>query len=188
MAGTASAAPITYTFNETSAEPAFYSLVSATGYLTFDTSLFTPALPGQDDVTYRTATQTNLSAFDFVFVTDVNGTNVTQEFTLADIPVGEGAIFDSTTNPPSYFDNFGPDPIAVDSLNPSLTMQLHIAQLGGEGHVQVGVEGEYNEFAEGTFTADALPTEVPEPLTLSLFGAGLAGAAAIRRRRKLNKV
>jgi hypothetical protein len=28
------------------------------------------------------------------------------------------------------------------------------------------------------------PSDVPEPLTLSLFGAGLAGAAAIRRRRK----
>jgi hypothetical protein len=28
------------------------------------------------------------------------------------------------------------------------------------------------------------PTHVPEPLTLSLFGAGVAGAAAIRRRRK----
>jgi len=31
------------------------------------------------------------------------------------------------------------------------------------------------------------PSAVPEPLTLSLFGAGLAGAAAIRRRRKKAK-
>jgi len=30
-------------------------------------------------------------------------------------------------------------------------------------------------------------TLVPEPLTLSLFGAGLAGAAALRRRRKASK-
>jgi hypothetical protein len=28
------------------------------------------------------------------------------------------------------------------------------------------------------------PTRVPEPITLSLFGAGLAGAAAMRRRKK----
>jgi hypothetical protein len=32
--------------------------------------------------------------------------------------------------------------------------------------------------------ADFTSTAVPEPLTLSLFGAGLAGAAVIRRRRK----
>lgn len=38
-----------------------------------------------------------------------------------------------------------------------------------------------------TFTltrAATPPVGVPEPLTLSLFGAGLAGAAALRRRRK----
>jgi PEP-CTERM motif len=37
-----------------------------------------------------------------------------------------------------------------------------------------------------TFTNYAF-RNVPEPLTLSLFGAGLAGAAAMRRRRKANK-
>lgn len=31
-------------------------------------------------------------------------------------------------------------------------------------------------------------SEVPEPLTLSLFGAGLAGAAALRRRKRAQKV
>jgi hypothetical protein len=28
-------------------------------------------------------------------------------------------------------------------------------------------------------------TSVPEPITIGLFGAGLAGAAALRRRRKV---
>jgi hypothetical protein len=40
----------------------------------------------------------------------------------------------------------------------------------------------------GTFHAPAVPITTPEPLTLSLFGAGLAGAAVIRRRRKALKV
>jgi len=35
----------------------------------------------------------------------------------------------------------------------------------------------------GSFTAS--PAAVPEPLTLGIFGAGLAGAAALRRRKKL---
>lgn len=38
------------------------------------------------------------------------------------------------------------------------------------------------EFDNVAYSAD--PVSVPEPLTLSLFGAGLAGAAAMRRRKK----
>jgi hypothetical protein len=34
----------------------------------------------------------------------------------------------------------------------------------------------------------AAPTGAPEPITLSIFGAGLAGAVAMYRRRKLAKV
>ena len=36
---------------------------------------------------------------------------------------------------------------------------------------------------ESFFLVSTTATEVPEPLTLSLFGAGLVGAAAIRRRK-----
>lgn len=35
-----------------------------------------------------------------------------------------------------------------------------------------------------TITYTYTPTNVPEPITLSVFGAGLAGAAALRRRKK----
>jgi hypothetical protein len=48
-----------------------------------------------------------------------------------------------------------------------------------------------NENANGSFTYSVgniyigeSPEGVPEPVTLSLFGAGLVGAAALRRRKK----
>ena len=39
-------------------------------------------------------------------------------------------------------------------------------------------------FVEGAFQGASIPTTVPEPFTLSLFGSGLAGAAVLRRRRR----
>jgi len=47
--------------------------------------------------------------------------------------------------------------------------------------------------ATGAIVVDTLnifspPENVPEPLTLSLFGAGLAGAVAMRRRRRKNQL
>ena len=50
-------------------------------------------------------------------------------------------------------------------------------QSGGAGHAIS---------CSGTFSATR--PSLPEPLTLSIFGAGLAGAAAIRRRRKARSV
>jgi len=35
------------------------------------------------------------------------------------------------------------------------------------------------------FASNRIPTDVPEPLTITIFGAGLAGAALWRRRRKV---
>jgi hypothetical protein len=39
---------------------------------------------------------------------------------------------------------------------------------------------------DGSFFGEA-PVSIPEPMTLSIFGAGLAAAAAMRRRKKENK-
>jgi len=41
-----------------------------------------------------------------------------------------------------------------------------------------------NDFGITNLSVVAASTPVPEPITLSLFGAGLAGAAVMRRRRK----
>jgi len=67
----------------------------------------------------------------------------------------------------TFWDNAG----AVLTANETWTCN----QTGGPGNaISCG----------GTFHAPAIPVRAPEPLTLSLFGAGLAGAAVIRRRRK----
>jgi len=38
--------------------------------------------------------------------------------------------------------------------------------------------------SDSAFTLNDTPSKVPEPVTLSLFGAGIAGAAAMRRRKR----
>jgi len=38
--------------------------------------------------------------------------------------------------------------------------------------------------SDSAFTLNGTVGAVPEPITLSLFGAGLVGAAAVRRRKK----
>jgi len=178
MAGTASATPIAYTFNATGGNAAFVSL---TGGFTIDSSFFTPDGAGQVGAIFKTATATNVTAFDFVSVTQIGMTDYTQEFTIASLQVGSGAIFDSTTNPPSFLDGSGPDELETDSLNQDFI--LHLA--GGSGGAEISVLGPYGIIAFGNFTATPVPpTGVPEPISLSLFGAGVVGAAAMRRRKK----
>jgi hypothetical protein len=50
---------------------------------------------------------------------------------------------------------------------------------------QVTFTSSGNSFEFDNIAANDPPSRVPEPMTLSLFAAGLAGAAALRRRRKL---
>jgi hypothetical protein len=66
-------------------------------------------------------------------------------------------------------------------------MDVNIFSFFGEGSTPSGnADGEETSgagFGVGTFKA----VPAPEPFTLSVFGAGLAGAAALRRRKKAQK-
>jgi len=53
---------------------------------------------------------------------------------------------------------------------------------------QVVFSSSGNSFEFDNIAANDPPTEVPEPVTLSLFAAGLAGAAALRRRKKTAQI
>jgi hypothetical protein len=56
-----------------------------------------------------------------------------------------------------------------------------LTQTGGAGH-SISVSGSFA--SPSTFIPPPPPSQVPEPLTLSLFGAGLAGLGALRMRKK----
>jgi hypothetical protein len=175
----ASAEPITYTFTATSLVGSFYPLVSATGSFTLDSSAFSTLTPPPND---QAVDFSAFTAFNFVFVTDVSGTDVTDTFTLAEAQAEgtSGVLFDVTTNPPAYYDGNGNT--ASDGVELLVFEPLSI-EIFGE------VAGGYNEQADGSFSAAALPvTGVPEPITLSLFGAGLAGVAVVRRRKRSKQV
>lgn len=76
------------------------------------------------------------------------------------------------------FDVFVPVADLREGTNTMYFDVTNFAQVGGN---PTGLYIEYNTAQSGLVD----PAPVPEPLTLSLFGAGLAGAVAIRRRKKV---
>ena len=100
------------------------------------------------------------------FLDILNGNTVTEDYTVADND-GHSAVF---------------------SIPPNLSSGLQFDSIPATGTVititSAASNGFWDFFIDNVGFNQPTPRNVPEPLTLSLFAAGLAGAAAMRRRRK----
>jgi len=73
------------------------------------------------------------------------------------------------------------------SPDPFYNLSFLSATAGSFTDLQIAPGGSYAVLNGISATVNFLPNPVPEPLTLSLFGAGLAGLAGMRSRRQSKK-
>jgi hypothetical protein len=158
--GVAEAAPFTanYFFNATPFGPAGGPLSALTGtfQLTFD-----PTLSNAFTTIGITELSLNLpvTSVGFQYNANANNGNLMIGGTLNGVSVLPGAAYD----------------FSVSFINVKGTPVM----LGGAQYTTTASATLYGDLFQGTVS-------VPEPLTLSMFGAGLASAAALRRRKAKN--
>jgi hypothetical protein len=66
-----------------------------------------------------------------------------------------------------------------------LTLSLSLVGIHSVEITETSATVGFDNFEFGNLTAVPTDVSVPEPLTLSIFGAGVAGAVALRRRKKI---
>ena len=88
--------------------------------------------------------------------------------------IRSGQIISVTLGAVAYSQNGGPTGVAI--MDPYFYLT--------PAEVAAGYSLEFSEFIGNTPPASVSDSAVPEPVTLSLFGTGLAGAVAMRRRKK----
>jgi hypothetical protein len=164
--------------------PASAHVITASGFPTFALS------PSADTLTLDGSSQTGIfGAFNLqngtYFVGDSGNLMESEFFTIPQTITIDGVTQTVSLNVEN--DVFNPSSRNTDNLIISGTSIF----FGGAANTLLTIDGfNSDDFGVGgsqDFTLTASLTDrspVPEPVTLSLFGAGLAGAAALRRRKK----
>ena len=158
------------------------------------------AAPAKADVIYTLAFDSSSNVLVGTGTLDLNVNSVSQAYNLNE---NLGNVLASITT--TSLDGYSPFDITTANLaSYSYISTGSIGQIYSLTAVETGptnsivldlytnsfqIHGVNNStVASGSFTATGPSlAAVPEPLTLSIFGAGLAGAVAMRRRKKAKK-
>lgn len=98
--------------------------------------------------------------------------------------VGGSAVVSHSAQGTCFAANSGKNPTGFEQIAVSLNGSTYNVDLHDWNDWDEQPDISFQLTCTTNCSADPHGTPVPEPLTLSLFGAGLAGAAAIRRRKK----